>query len=193
VLPQLIRGFQERFPGVRLETAEGTAAECQVRLRDGASDLALLYDYALDADMVHHALYAVAPSVVLPSDHPLAGDEAVDLAALASEPLILFDVAPASRNTAEIFAAAGIEPHIARRTTNFELVRALVARGLGYSVLLQTPRAPVSYEGLPLVTRPIRGETRRTDVVLAWAGAGRPSRRTAFLLGSCVDLLSPSN
>lgn len=193
LVPRLIRGFQERLPDVVLETGEGSLAECQARLRNGACDLALLYDYELDEDVERETLYVVAPSVVLPAGHRLAGEPTVDLAALADEPLILFDAAPASRNTAEIFAAAGVELRVARRSTNFELVRALVARGLGYSVLLQTPRSGASYEGLPLVTRPVAGDPRRVGIVAAWARVSRPSRRLTALRAACRDVLTPAD
>ena len=38
-----------------------------------------------------------------------------------------------------LFRAEGIEPHIAERTSSFEFLRSLVARGFGYSLLIQRP------------------------------------------------------
>ena len=69
------------------------------------------------------------------------------------DPFIQIDVLP-GRND-HLFAAIGITPNIVHRTTNFEFVRALVAHNLGYAVLVQRPRIDITYEGLPVVVRPI--------------------------------------
>jgi DNA-binding transcriptional LysR family regulator len=189
LIPRLVSGFAERLPAVVLDVAEGSAADVQARLRAGACEIALLYDVALDSDIERETLYVVRPSVILHPEHPLAGHDEVDLRALAAEPLILFDVPPAVSNTHDVLRRAGVAPRIGQRTTNFELVRSLVARGLGYSVLLQTPQPPFSYEGRPLVTRPIRGDSTQLAVVMSWARVGRLTRRAEFLRRSCRELL----
>ena len=75
------------------------------------------------------------------------------------DPFIQIDVLP-GRND-HLFAAIGITPNIVHRTTNFEFVRALVAHNLGYAVLVQRPQTDITYEGLPVVVRPIANPSRR--------------------------------
>ncbi len=62
------------------------------------------------------------------------------------------------------------------------MVRALVARSLGYSLLIQRPVGDVSYEGLPLVCRPVRHPKHIQTIVAATLHGSRPTRRsTAFI------------
>lgn len=44
----------------------------------------------------------------------------------------------------------------------------MLARGLGYSLLVQRPWIEHSYEGLPLITRPILPDIHRETVVMVW-------------------------
>lgn len=192
LIPRLIRGFKARFPALHLETVEGSAAEIQDRLRDGSTDIALLYGAAIDEDIASELLYSVRPHVLLAAAHPLAASAEIDLRLLASEPFILFDVAPASHNISLIARDAGIEPVVDRRVTNFELLRSLVAQGLGYSIVLHRPQASFSYEGLPLTARPLQGSTRMVDVVVARLRLSRPARRTELMIAACHELIDGS-
>ena len=99
----------------------------------------------------------------------------MSLADLADEPLIMFDV-PSARNAAQMLERAGITPNVRHFTSNIEVVRSLVARGVGYSILVQRWPIDLSYEGRPLVSLDsIVGAPERT-VVLAWAqGRDRPA------------------
>ena len=69
--------------------------------------------------------------------------------------MILLDVNPSRENTEMMFSAAGLSPWIRFRTTDFEVTRSMVARGMGYAILVQRPFADLSYEGKPLAVRPI--------------------------------------
>ena len=84
----------------------------------------------------------------------LAEKAKVALAELVNEPMILLDVNPSRENTEMMFSAAGLSPWIRFRTTDFEVTRSMVARGMGYAILVQRPVADVSYEGRPLAVRP---------------------------------------
>ncbi|MDN5854472.1 MAG: LysR substrate-binding domain-containing protein [Actinomycetia bacterium] len=54
---------------------------------------------------------------------------------LAPEPLILFNLPTGGDYFLSLFATQGLEPWVRFHTTSHELVRSLVARGLGYSIL----------------------------------------------------------
>ncbi|MBP0650044.1 LysR family transcriptional regulator, partial [Mycobacterium tuberculosis] len=118
-------------------------------------DLSILYDVDLVSAIDRRRLTDCQPYILLPPGHPLAasgGD--VDLYALLDEPYIQMDVLPGRDDY--IFSVLGIKPHlVVQRTTNFELVRALVARGFGYSILVQRPSIDLTYDGLPIATRAI--------------------------------------
>jgi DNA-binding transcriptional LysR family regulator len=78
-----------------------------------------------------------------------------------------------------VFTTVGLVQRAVQRTTNFELVRALVARGFGYLVLVQRPIHDVTYDGLPFVTRAIANPISPLRVVMGWLTGLRLHRRVA--------------
>jgi len=96
--------------------------------------------------------------LVLPSGHPAAASDVVDLAALRDDPWIAG--CPRCRgHLLELADAAGFAPRIAFETDNFVAVEGMVAQGLGVALLpalalAASPRHP------DVVTRP----TARADV-----------------------------
>ncbi|QNE21721.1 LysR family transcriptional regulator [Kribbella qitaiheensis] len=184
-LPAAIAGFRQAQPQVEIQFTEGTLPEVQRDLLDGRCELAFLYLQNLQPGIEYAVLHDRPPAVLLPPDHRLARRRSVALAELASEPLVLLDVAPSEHYFRAVFEAAGLEMRPAYRAGSVELARALVARGIGYSLAVQRPRVDLSYEGLPLVTRPLKDVVPTTPVVLGWAAGGRLTRRGEAFLKFC--------
>jgi DNA-binding transcriptional LysR family regulator len=167
-VPPLLTGFKAACTGVALEFTEYAQPELLRDLERGVVELALLYDRQLDHGLAFTEIGRLYPYVLLPAAHPFADDAAVSLTALAAEPTIVFDVPPSRENWQEITASLGIEPVVGHRTRNFELARCLVGRGLGYSVLYQRPPLDITYEGRPVVAKPIAEQVPALRVVLAY-------------------------
>jgi DNA-binding transcriptional LysR family regulator len=72
---------------------------------------------------------------------------------------------------------AGLDTRIAHMSSNIEVVRSLVARGTGYTTLVQRWPSNVSLEGLPLVCKPVTPPAPEYRVVVAWCDTARLSRR----------------
>lgn len=187
LIPRLFSAFSSLHPGIHLDLMEGSIHDITAALRTGRCDLAIVYDFGLGEEFRLDRLYAVAPHVVLSRSHRLAGQESVDLRDLIEEPLIVFDVPQSGANTQDVFAQLGLTPKVAYRSTSFELVRGLAARGLGYALMLQKPVAAVSYDGTPLVTLPVRGYGRRVHVAVATSHAVRPTVRAEAFRRYCVE------
>jgi DNA-binding transcriptional LysR family regulator len=77
---------------------------------------------------------------------------------------------------------------VAHRARSFELARSLVARGLGYSMTVQQPAVSLSYEGLEVVSLPLRDAVPTTPVVLGWAQGGPLTRRAQAFADHCAVL-----
>lgn len=184
-LPAAIAGFRSAHPRVDLGFIEGTMPDLQRHLLDGRCELAFLYHQDLQPGIEVAVLTDQPPSVLLPVDHRLADQEAVSLHDLVSEPLILLDVPPSAHYFRAVFDAVGLEMSPTYRAGGFELARAMVARGIGYSLTVQQPLVDLSYEGLPLVTRPLADTVPTTPVVLGWAAGGRLTRRGEAFLTHC--------
>ena len=68
------------------------------------------------------------------------------------------------------------------------MTRSLVGRGMGYAILVQQPAGALSYEGRPLVVRPLSPAARPVPVSMVWPAALRPSRSVAAMLGLAAEL-----
>lgn len=163
VLPPVLSEYVVRFPGVDLTFTEGPHDVLIENLRNGTLDLALLYDYGSDMtahrdDLQTETIVAAPPYVLLAEDHPLGEHDAVALRQLVDHPMILFSLPPGGDYFLSLFKSEGLEPRVRYRATNFELVRSLVARRLGYSILSQRTRISMSYEGRGFITRPLQGD-----------------------------------
>lgn len=189
LLPRLADAFAREHPDVHLDIVTGSEETISRSLREGRCDVALLFSYHLAAGIDVDTLYAIAARVALPAAHPLARRKTVSLADLAPDRLIEFDVEPALSNTRKIFHDLGVRPRLGMKADSIELVRALVGRGLGYAVLLHHPPGDLSYEGMPLAVRPIRGLKSSTGVVLATAQSVRDSPRHWLLRQFCLKAL----
>src|SRR6185312_14602931 len=81
---------------------------------------------------------------VLPATHPRARDDAVDLAALASEPFVgPPDGTSCHDVTVNGCAAAGFTPGFAHRSLDYYAMMALVAAGLGVALVPRLGQAVV--------------------------------------------------
>ena len=96
--------------------------------------------------------------------------------------MILLDAPPSSHHTMTLFEQAGVSPAIRYRTTDFELTRSLVGRGVGYSVLVQRPAIDSSYEGLPVVPKPIVPAVKPVAVKMVWPEAIRLTDRAEAMV-----------
>ncbi|PRB18442.1 LysR family transcriptional regulator [Microbacterium sp. MYb62] len=190
VVPELLEGFPKRHPGVHIEIMVGTNEELLSALDAGRLDVALVYDVSLPFGYRRRKIYATELQVHLHPDHPLAMADAVDLADLADEPYIQYDATPGIRNVADAFTARGIAPRVEARITQFSLVDAIVARGLGYGLLMSRPHAlPVSIEGRPFVIRPLDPPVTVSNVVGIWPEDMTLTPRASALLDFASETL----
>jgi DNA-binding transcriptional LysR family regulator len=143
----------------------------------------LCYDLDLGGDLDVRRLAPTSPYVLMAPEHPLASSSEIPLRRLRDEPMVLLDQSQSARYFLGLFEADGVTPTIRYRTGSFEMVRSLVARSLGYSLLIQRPVGDVSYEGLPLVCRPVERPKLVQTIVAATPSGVRPTHRA----GAFVD------
>jgi DNA-binding transcriptional LysR family regulator len=127
-------------------------------------------------------LQAMPVWVALPPDHRLADKELIDLSDLVDEDFIMLDTEPGATHAFSMFNAAGLTPKVAFRTPSFELTRSLVGRGLGYTIQIQRPIGDQTYEGRPIVVRPLNTPLRREYITIAWSRRNRPSARSRAVI-----------
>lgn len=191
LMPRIIAAFVEEHPAVELDVLEGSHAFLYDQLKMGGCELALMYDYALAdgraaIDLTTRTISSAPPHLLLPADHRLAKRKKIRLKELAPEPFILFDLKPGGEYFLDIFKRLGLEPQVRLRTQSFEMVRSLVARGLGYSMLTQQTAIDTSYEGFGFVVRPLADQLPALNVQVAQLAATRPTRRAVAFASQCI-------
>ncbi len=176
-LPGVMDGFRREHPDLELEfVAEASTPELHELLLQGRIDAALMYRVDVSPQLSFDPLHEYRPYVIVADGHPLVRRGTVKLRDLAGDPLIQLDLQPSRENTEYIFASLGLEPSIRHTTTNYELARCLVGRGLGYSVLIQRPASHLTYDGHSVAVLELSD-----DLPSAVVGLARPqgSPRTA--------------
>jgi len=168
VLPGILREFQRRFPGIRVELNESPTAAQLTALQGGALDCGFFHPDAPTPGLTTRLLLREKNGVVLPADHPLAGRASLHLRELAATPFVLF---PRAHNPGfydrvlAAFAQAGVAPVIAEevwpRANGIGLVRA----GLGATFM-----CPSEARLLPPDTafRPLAGPAPESHLVVGW-------------------------
>lgn len=195
LLPKILDPYLRAHPSVDLHLMVGSHTEVQRNLQNGSCDVALMYDYEfdveLDKDDLHKTVISsIPPHVILPPEHTLTQHDQVSLAQLVDEPMLLFDMPPAGKYFTSLFETRGLQPRIRFRTTEFELVRSLVARGFGYSVLSQHTDIDVSYENQPLAQRSIAEAPHGLNIVAVHLPGVRLTRRAAAFIDQCAETLA---
>ncbi|MDO7836641.1 LysR family transcriptional regulator [Sphingobium sp. HBC34] len=131
----------------RFELLFGSERELTGHLAKGRIDLALtLVDRGADR-FAERFIYAEGYGLAMAAGHRLAGALAIDAAELANEVMIVRRHCEALSDTSRFFTERGVRPHFSLRSTNDERVLAMVAAGLGITVM------PDSHTH-PGVTRP---------------------------------------
>lgn len=175
-LPGLITALEQEYPGLKIKLREGTQDQLIAGLRAGEIEAALVYDHELPEDIEKTKLAELTPQVLLPSGHRLGEQAQVSLHELIDEPLILLDIQPSRQYFTGLLHSHGIEPNIRYRSSSIELVRGLVGRGLGYSLLVTRPPGDQTYDGQKLEIRPIHGDIEASSVVLCHLRSARKTR-----------------
>jgi len=139
--PRAIAAFRERAPKVELSMLEAEPDAAGARLRAGEVDLALVYDHPAtpellgpDLELTH--LLDDAYEAIVPADHPLARRSRLALADLADEPWVCSTSMCGCRKITEtVCREAGFEPRVAFEADETMAAQALVAAGVGVTLL----------------------------------------------------------
>ncbi|QTI68668.1 LysR family transcriptional regulator [Gordonia polyisoprenivorans] len=188
LLPELLSTAAEKLPRLDLQTTEVDLADLAEGVADGTFELGIGYDLVDDARLKRWPLRTVPPYVLVSGTHRLAKRKSVRLRELADEPMALLDLPHSRDYFGRVFGDAGVEPAIRYRSTTVETCRALVGRGLAYTVLNLQSAVPVALDGHEVAAIPIADDAPALTMVLLSAVAARPTRRAAVVAELCRDL-----
>lgn len=188
LLSELIDVYTRRYPQVAVDFVHGPQPMLLDELRSGHADFALAYDMQLGPELEHQPLFNAHASVIFAPEHPLAQQPEPTLAELAAHPMIMLDMAPSRENTMRMFTSHGLSPNIRFRTSDYEVTRSMVARNLGWAPLVQEPNHSCSFEGRPLVVRPLAEDDTGVPVAVTWIRASRLSQPATAMVELSQEL-----
>ena len=70
------------------------------------------------------------------------------------------------------------------------MVRGIVGRGFGYTVLVTCPHSPFSYDGKPLVTLEISEEVEGSGLSAAWLTRTQLTKPARLFVDFCKEMLA---
>lgn len=190
IAPEVIFGFSSAFEKVELHMAEGDQQELINRLHLLEIDLAITYDLQLGDEIHFETLAHMPPHVLVSELHPLAQQIAVTLDELAQLPMVLLDLPMSREYFLSLFAKAGLEPNIVARSRSEDVVRSMVANGIGYALFNVRPKSSQSLDGKRLVRLRLAGEHRPMLLGLATYRPMKPSRLTQAFMQRCRAYIS---
>ncbi len=142
MLAGIITEMCKQDPRAQVELVEGSERELHAHLSRGRVDCALTLVERGGERFLEEPLYEEGYSLALPDGHPLAGEAAVAAEALGNDHMILRPHCEVLSATSRHFTDRGVRPHFAFRTTNDERAIAMVAAGLGVTVMPDRFEAP---------------------------------------------------
>jgi len=168
VLPGILREFHRRHPGIRLALNESPTSTQLAQLQSGDIDCGFFHPDSPNPGLRTRELLRERNGILLPADHPLAGQAALRLRDLASTPFVLF---PRTHNPGfydrvlAAFAAAGIAPRIAEEIWPRVNGVGFVSAGIGATFLCPSEARQLPPE---VVFLPLRGPAPESRLVVGW-------------------------
>jgi DNA-binding transcriptional LysR family regulator len=168
--PALITEFRSAYPHVDLQLSQLNIGALTQALRRGDIDIGftLSFDTPRPEGFSSRKIYADTLAVVVRKDHPLAGVDKIDLAALADEPFIFAaqEESPGiHKRVLDLCAASGFAPRVVQQYSFPDNALLMVETGIAVAVLCRHMEASASPE-LRFVE--IAGGGASFDVVVTW-------------------------
>ncbi|SDX18536.1 LysR family transcriptional regulator [Paenibacillus sp. CF384] len=137
LIPEVVAAFRKLNPNVKFRFKQGMFPSLIQDVMKGEVDLAFVspcpekHPHVTGQIVLTEELFAI-----LPPNHPLAGEESIELAQLKDELFVLFSDGYSLRPIVwEACLAAGFTPQIGFEGEETDTIRGLVAAGMGVSLL----------------------------------------------------------
>jgi len=159
VMPELVGSFLKAFPETKIQSSESHQEGLLNSLRRAESEVAITYDLQISDDVAFLPLATLSPYALFAANHPLARERTVKLSQLASLPMVLLDMPMSREYFLALFVRERLEPNIVWSSAQFDVVRTMVANGLGYTLANVRPRADVALDGRRVHRVPLAGDS----------------------------------
>ncbi len=146
LLPPILTAFKRAYPKIQVHLKEESSPNLALALDQGEVELAIMDEAGLRPSLEHLTILTEELVLALPLKHSLAGKGPLSLKQVGEEPFILMKTGQGFRQiTLDLYRKAGLEPKVVFESGGIETVQALVAAGLGISLV---PRMVAKFPGV---------------------------------------------
>jgi DNA-binding transcriptional LysR family regulator len=192
VMPETVQSFLKAFPETRIRIVENHQEGLMKSLRAAEIELAITYDLQISDDISFLPLTSLPPYALFGASHPLARERSVKLSQLAPMPMVLLDMPMSREYFLALFLRDRLEPTIAWSSEKLDVVRTMVANGLGYTLANVRPRAEVALDGRRVFRVPLTGDPPPMRLGVATLTQLKKTRLVEAFERHCQELISES-
>jgi len=136
VFPKLLKTLGRQHREIDFRVVSGTSEQILDRIRKHDVDLGLLTLPIVGRDLEVMPVIKEEMVVVAGRGHPLTRRRIVDAEDLGRHPMILYEAGSNTRKAVDgLFVEAGVAVDVAMETENVEIIKAMVASGIGVTVI----------------------------------------------------------
>jgi len=139
VLPEVVKGFRDRYPSVRLALHQTSPGQIAEMVAEGVADIGISTE-GLDRHpgLISFVAHSWQLCVLVPAGHPLVAGGSLSLEALAAYPIVTYDPAFAGRARIDVaFSAAGLSPDVVLTAIDADVIKTYVEAGLGVGIVTE--------------------------------------------------------
>jgi DNA-binding transcriptional LysR family regulator len=185
LLPPILTAFRKSYPKIQVQLKEESSPDLARDLEQGEIELAILDEEGLRPGLDSATVLTEELLLAVPARHRLAGKGPVALKQAAEEPFILMKSGHGFRQiTLDLYRKAGLEPRVVFESGGIETVQALVAAGLGISLV---PQMVARFPGVAYL-KLLQPKAART-LSLAWRRKAPLSPAAEALKGTILKVL----
>lgn len=190
LFPRLLAGLRKLAPKLPLYIEEGYTASLRGKLSSGALDAIFVALPFTEPEVVTRPLFDEPFVILMPGDHPLAAETAVEPAALAQHKVLLMGEGHCFRDQV-LDACPGLQQSIIEHNArdhatveggSLETLKHMVAGGMGITVLPESAASLALYGDTHLTVRPFTEPSPARTIALAW--------RVSYPRHQAIDVLS---
>ncbi|GAA0471338.1 MULTISPECIES: LysR substrate-binding domain-containing protein [Tatumella] len=139
-LPDKIKLFRELYPNIRVVLNQGTPEEIRAMVSAGTADLGIASEVLSNSEALRaFPWFKWNHKVLIPRQHPLAGQPDVTLEHLAAWPLITYRSGMTGRSAIDqAFESASLKTDIVLSAQDSDVVKTYVKLGMGIGIVAET-------------------------------------------------------
>ncbi|MEF2074162.1 LysR family transcriptional regulator [Consotaella aegiceratis] len=192
ILPELSVSFNSAFPKAQVRPDAGHQQGLLEGLTRATIDIAITYDLQIPPGIEFLPLAKLPVHALLGESDVLARHSSVSLKELAALPLILLDLPLSREYFLALFMKEGLQPNIAYRFTQPDIIRTMVANSYGYTLANVLPRSDTALDGRKVVRVKLSGEHQAMTIGLATLKDLRKSRLVKAFVNHATCFISPA-